>query len=155
MNILLEQEISSHPLFENIKRKVVVYGANIDGKFNQIVMDAEVRYFDSNNADKDVTAGFNSDLKGWIVNNQDFTTVRDEKGFPVPNSTYQEPPETEEQEDLRTPNQQEKYLKVPSFDYFFGIIKDPTAPSLIKLLQMHILQNDSIQFFDELLKLNK
>lgn len=40
MAILLEQPISNHPNVKGVKRKVVVYGANIDGRFHQIVLDA-------------------------------------------------------------------------------------------------------------------
>lgn len=164
MAILLEQEISHHPLFPNIKRKVAVYGANIDGRFGQIVLDAEVRYFDENQDGKEVSNAFVRKLEGWIVNNADFTTARDGKGRPLPNPQYitreaaleklrSEGAEVPDDIDPRSPEQREEYLKVPSFDYFFGIIKNPKSPSLINILQLHIVHNDAIKFFDKMLNL--
>lgn len=149
---LLRQTISDHPMFGNIKREVVVYGANIDGKFNQIVIDAEVRYYDENQDGKDVSAGFNGKLKDWIINNADFTTMRDHQGNILSNPDYQEPPT--DGEDTREEHEKEKYLKAPSFDYFFAIIKNPKSPSLINILQMHIVENDKIKFFDKMLNIH-
>lgn len=151
MQTLLEQEISRHPLFPNIKRKVVVYDVAIQGKYEQILLDAEIKYFDANQEDKDVSVAFNGKIEGWIVNNQDFTTVRDAKGKPMPNPRFREAPS--ESEDDRTPEEKEQYLKMPSFDYFFAIIKNPKAPSLINLLSLHIAGNDQIKFFDKMLNL--
>ncbi|MDO4763823.1 MAG: hypothetical protein Q4A00_05525 [Flavobacteriaceae bacterium] len=148
MSVLLEQFISNHPDFPNVKRKVVVYDVAIQGRHSQILLDAEVHYFDSNKDDVELHS-FNKKIKGWIVNNNDQTTVRDSKGKPVPNPQFREAPS--DGEDDRIPEEKEPYLKQPSFDYFFGIIKNPKAPSLINLLALHIHQNDEIQFFDELL----
>lgn len=142
MQILLKQKISNHPKFPNVKREVVVYGPNIDGRFEQIVLDAEVRYYDEN--EQDITAMFKSKLD-WVVNNKDLTTVRDSKGKPVPNPQFREAPA--EGEDDRTPEEKEPYLKQPSFDYFAEIIK----AALSGLLALHIQQNDEIKFFDEIL----
>lgn len=151
MSILLEQEISNHPLFPNIKRKVAVYDVAIQGKYEQILLDAEIRYFDENQENKDVTVAFNSKLNNWIVSNNEQTTVRDAKGNMVANPQFREAPT--EGEDDRSPKEMEPYLKMPSFDYFFGIIKNPKAPSLINLLALHIIHNDEIKFFDDMLNL--
>lgn len=164
MQTLLEQEISHHPLYPNIKRKVLVYGAEVSGRFHQIVLDAEVQYLDTNQDNKDVSIAFARKLEGWIVNNADFTTARDGKGRPLPNPQYitrevaveklrNEGAEVPEDIDPRSPEQREKYLKAPSFDYFFKFIKNPEAPSLINILQLHIVQNDAIKFFDKMLNL--
>jgi len=164
MQTLLEQPISNHPLFPNIARKVVVYNVNIEGQFSQIVIDAEIRYFDDNQDGREVTTAFRSKLNDWIVSNNELTTVRDNKGKPMPNPQYisqeaaieklrNEGIEVPEGEDPRAPEQREEHLKIPSFDYFFGIIKNPKAPSLINLLALHIQGNDQIKFFDKMLNL--
>lgn len=74
------------------------------------------------------------------------TTVRDEKGQPVPNPNYK--PLASDAPDDREENEKEEYQKSPSFDYFFSIIQNPKSPNLIKILQIHILENDKVQFFD-------
>lgn len=145
MNILLKKTISNHPIFPNIKREVVVYGANIDGRFSQIVLDAEVHYFDTEKENLDITQTLNYKLKDWNITNKDFTTMRDNKGLAQPNPDFDEAqPESSENE---------KFLKAPSFDYFFNIIKNPHAPSLILLLEKHIEWNDETGFFDKLLNI--
>lgn len=149
MAILLEQEISNHPIVKDIKRKVVVYGTNIDGRFEQIVLDAEVHYFDEN--DNDVTAAFVSKLKDWIINNQKYTTVRNRRGQMEKNPFYKEAPA--EGEDNRTQEEKEQWLKMPSFDYFLQIIKSPSAPNLIALLKSHIIFDDEEKSFDKMLNL--
>nr|DAS36132.1 MAG TPA: hypothetical protein [Caudoviricetes sp.] len=151
MQTLLEQEISRHPLFPNIKRKVAVRNITIQGEFEQIVIDACLLYYDENQGDKEVTPAFNSKLNGWIVNNSSLTTVRNDKGQPVVNPKYKEAPTGGE--DTRTDEEREKFVRLPSFDYFFGIIKDPKSPSLISLLALHIRGNDQIKLFDKLLNL--
>ena len=151
MQTLLEQEISRHPLFPNIKRKVAVRNITIQGEFEQIVIDACLLYYDENQGGKEVTPAFNSKLNGWIVNNSSFTTVRSDKGQPVVNPKYKEAPT--DGEDTRTDEEKEKFVRLPSFDYFFGIIKDPKSPSLISLLALHIRGNDQIKLFDKLLNL--
>ena len=151
MQTLLVQEISRHPLFPNIKRKVAVRNITIQGEFEQIVIDACLLYYDENQGGKEVTPAFNSKLNGWIVNNSSLTTVRNDKGQPVPNPKYREAPASGE--DTRTDEEKEKFVRLPSFDYFFGIIKDPKSPSLISLLALHIRGNDQIKLFDKLLNL--
>ena len=151
MQTLLEQEISRHPLFPNIKRKVAVRNITIQGEFKQIVIDACLLYYDENQGGKEVTPAFNSKLNGWIVNNNSLTTVRNDKGQPVQNPKYKEAPTGGE--DTRTDEEKEKFVRLPSFDYFFGIIKDPKSPSLISLLALHIRGNDQIKLFDKLLNL--
>lgn len=151
MAILLEQQISNHPLFPNIKRIVVVYGTNVDGRFEQIMIDADVRYLDENQGGKDVSEAFKTRLENWIVNNSDTTTVIDKKGNPVLNSEYIEAPT--EGQDTRMPEQREKWKKAPSFDYFWNIIKDRKSSSLINILDVHIQRNDAIKFFDKMLNL--
>ena len=47
--------------------------------------------------------------------------MRDAKGNMVANPQFREAPT--EGEDDRSPKEMEPYLKMPSFDYFFGIIK--------------------------------
>lgn len=148
---ILEQAISNHPLFSNIKRTVVITGVHIDAQFQQIVLDAQIRYADANQDDKDVSTAFRTKLTDWIVNNNDFTTVRDAKGQPQPNPKYRDAPA--EGEDDRTEEEKEPHLKVPSFEYFFQIIKNPKSPSLISILAMHIKSNDQIKFFDKMLNL--
>lgn len=152
MQTLLEQEISRHPLFPNIKRKVAVRNVTIQGEFEQIVIDAHLLYYDENQDSKEVTPAFNSKLNGWIVNNNSFTTMRNDKGQPVVNPKYKEAPTGEE--DTRTDEEREKFVRLPSFDYFFGIVKNPKSPSLINLLLLHIQENDGIKFFDKLLNLS-
>lgn len=152
MQTLLEQKISRHPLFPNIKRKVVVSNITIQGEFEQIVIDACLLYYDENQGDKEVTTAFNSKLNGWIVNNSSLTTVRNDKGQPVLNPKYREAPASGE--DTRTDEEKEKFVRLPSFDYFFGIVKNPKSPSLINLLLLHIQENDGIKFFDKLLNLS-
>lgn len=41
-------------------------------------------------------------------------------------------------EDTRTNEEKEKFVRLPSFDYFFSIVKNPKSPSLINLLLLHI-----------------
>lgn len=149
MAILLEQEISNHPIVKGVKRKVVVYGTNIDGRFEQIVIDAEVHYFDEN--DNDITAAFVSKLKDWVINNQKYTTVRNQRGQMEKNPFYKEPPT--EGEDNRMPEEKEQWLKMPSFNYFLQIIKSPNAPNLIALLKSHIIFDDEEKSFDKMLNL--
>lgn len=149
MAILLEQPISNHPSVKGVKRKVVVYGANIDGRFHQIVLDAEVHYFDEN--DNDITVAFVSKLKDWIINNQKYTTVRNQRGEMEANPLYKEAPV--EGEDNRTQEEKEQWLKMPSFDYFLQIIKSPSAPNLIALLKSHIIFDDEEKSFDKMLNL--
>lgn len=148
---ILKQKISNHPLFANIKREVVITGVNIDSEYSEIVINAGVKYYDTNNNELDVTPAFSSKLEGWVINNNDLTTVRDAKGNAVRNPKYKETPK--EGEDLRAEDEREEFLKAPSFDYFFGIITNPKAPSLINLLALHIQQNDAIHFFDKMLNL--
>ena len=57
-------------------------------------------------------------------------------------------------EDTRTNEEKEKFVRLPSFDYFFSIVKNPKSPSLINLLLLHIQENDGIKFFDKLLNLS-
>lgn len=148
---ILEQNISNHPLFPHIKRRVIIRGVNIDATYNQIVINACIHFFDSNQDDKDVSTAFKTNLNDWIVNNNDYTTVRDAKGNPQPNPKYRDAPA--EGEDDRTDEEKEPYLKAPSFDYFLQIITNPKSPSLINILAMHIQSNDQIKFFDKLMGL--
>lgn len=151
LDFFLEQPISVHPHLPHIQRKVVIYSIKPDYRFKQIVIDAEMRYFDQNQEGKDVTAGYNHKLTDWIVNNKDYTTVRDLKGQPVPNPDYVAPPT--EGEDTRTFEQRQEFKRLPSADYFLSLIKNEEAPNLVKLLRMHIVQNDAIKFFDKLLNI--
>lgn len=151
MKTIVVQPISNHPLFPNIKREVIVENISIQGKFSQIVIDAEIKYYDTNQEGKDVTAAFQNKIKNWIVTNKDTSTVRDEKGNPISNPQYMEAPT--EGEDTRTDNQKEPYMKAPSFDYFFGIITAKKAPNLVDLLRTHIVLNDRVKFFDNLLNI--
>ena len=144
---IVRQAISNHPLFGNVKREIAVYDAHISTKFKQIVLDAEVKYFDANNGDKEIQNTFVSTIPNWIVNNNDFTTVRDSGGQPVANPKFREAPA--EGEDDRTPNEKEQHLKQPSFDYFMALIEK--GVDLVALLRLHIIENDKIKYFDELL----
>lgn len=147
---IVRQFISNHPLFGSVQREIVVYDAHISTRFKQIVLDAEVKYFDANNGNKEIENTFVSILSNWIVNNNDFTTVRDNKGKPVANPQYREVPV--DGEDDRNPNEREPYLKQPSFDYFMALIEK--GVDLVALLRLHIIENDKIKYFDELLNQN-
>ena len=144
---IVRQQISNHPLFGNVKREIVVYDAHISTKFRQIVLDAEIEYFNAENNEK-IENTFVSSIPNWIVDNQDFTTVRDAKGQPVANPKFREAPEDTEEDD-RTAEECEKYLKQPSFDYFMALIEK--GVDLVALLRLHIKENDKIKYFDELL----
>ena len=143
---IVRQPISNHPLFGNVKREIAVYDAHISTKFKQIVLDAEVEYFNAETNEK-IENTFVSTLPNWIVNNNDFTTVRDSSGQPVANPNFREAPA--EGEDNRTPSEKEQHLKQPSFDYFMALIEK--GVDLVALLRLHIIENDKIKYFDELL----
>ena len=143
---IVRQPISNHPLFGNVKREIAVYDAHISTKFKQIVLDAEVEYFNTETNEK-IENTFVSTLPNWIVNNNDFTTVRDASGQPMANPKFREAPA--EGEDDRTPSEKEQYLKQPSFDYFMALIEK--GVDLVALLRLHIIENDKIKYFDELL----
>ena len=143
---IVKQPISNHPLFGNVKREIVVYDAHISTKFKQIVLEAEVKYFNAE-TNEQIQNTFVSTLPNWIVNNNDFTTVRDASGQPVANPKFREAPA--EGEDDRTPNEKEQHLKQPSFDYFMALIEK--GVDLVALLRLHIIENDKIKYFDELL----
>ena len=143
---IVRQPISNHPLFGNVKREIAVYDAHISTKFKQIVLDAEVEYFNAETNEK-IENTFVSTLPNWIVNNNDFTTVRDSSGQPMANPKFREAPA--EGEDDRTPSEKEQHLKQPSFDYFMTLIEK--GVDLVALLRLHIIENDKIKYFDELL----
>ena len=143
---IVRQAISNHPLFGNVKREIAVYDAHISTKFKQIVLEAEVKYFNAE-TNEQIQNTFVSTLPNWIVNNNDFTTVRDASGQPVANPKFREAPT--EREDDRTPNEKEQHLKQPSFDYFMALIEK--GVDLVALLRLHIIENDKIKYFDELL----
>ncbi len=143
---IVRQAISNHPLFGNVKREIVVYDAHISTKFHQIVLEAEVEYFNAETNEK-IENTFVSTLPNWVVNNNDFTTVRDASGQPVANPKFREAPA--EGEDDRTTNEKEQHLKQPSFDYFMALIEK--GVDLVALLKLHIIENDKIKYFDELL----
>lgn len=138
MKNIVEQQISNHPLFPGITRKVVVTELNIQPKYEQIYIEAYKQFF--NEEGVDVSKEFNTEIKDWIVTNKDTTTVRDAQGNPVFHPDYN--PNLPESED------NVKYQKAPSFDYFFAILTDENAPSPVKLLKSHIYFNDQIKFFD-------
>ena len=140
---IVRQAISNHPLFGSVKREIVVYDAHISTKFQQIVLEAEVEYFNAETNEK-IENTFVSTLPNWVVNNNDFTTVRDSSGQPVANPKFREAPA--EGEDDRTPEEREKYLKQPSFDYFLALIEK--GVDLVALLRLHIIENDKIKYFD-------
>ena len=140
---IVRQQISNHPLFGDVKREIVVYDAHISTKFQQIVLEAEVEYFNAETNEK-IENTFVSTLPNWVVNNNDFTTVRDASGQPVANPKFREAPT--EGEDDRTPNEKEQHLKQPSFDYFMALIEK--GVDLVALLRLHIIENDKIKYFD-------
>lgn len=143
MNYLLKQKISNSPIFEDVERFVIVKNVALQPQFSQIIIDAEMKF------EKDgvcISDKMNTQIKDWVVNNNDFTTVRDERGNPIPNPHFVELAENEE--DMREAHQKERHMKMPSFDYFHAIITNPQAPSLINILSMHIAENDKIGFFD-------
>ena len=140
---IVRQEISNHPLFGSVKREIVVYDAHISTKFQQIVLEAEVEYFNAETNEK-IENTFVSTLPNWVVNNNDFTTVRDASGQPVANPKFREAPA--EGEDDRASEEREKYLKQPSFDYFLALIEK--GVDLVALLRLHIIENDKIKYFD-------
>lgn len=140
---IVRQAISNHPLFGNVKREIVVYDTHISTKFQQIVLEAEVKYFNAENNEQ-IQNTFVSTIPNWIVNNNDFTTVRDASGQPVANPKFREAPA--EGEDDRTPEEREKHLKQPSFDYFLALIEK--GVDLVALLRFHIIENDKIKYFD-------
>ena len=143
---IVKQPISNHPLFGNVKREIAVYDAHISTKFKQIVLEAEVRYFNAETNEK-IENIFVSTLPNWIVNNNDFTTVRDSSGQPVANPKFSEA--AVDGVDDRTPSEKEQHLKQPSFDYFMALIEK--GVDLVALLRLHIIENDKIKYFDELL----
>ena len=138
MKNILEQVISNHPKFPNIKRKVVVTELNIQSKYGQIYIEAYKQFFDEE--DTDVSNEFNTEIKDWFITDKDATTVRNADGSPVIHSDYN--PELPEGEDNI------KYLKQPSFQYFFNLLTNENSPSPIKLLKSHIYFNDQAKFFD-------
>ena len=105
-----------------------------------------MKYFNAE-TNEQIQNTFVSTLPNWIVNNNDFTTVRDASGQPVANPKFREAPA--EGEDDRTPNEKEQFLKQPSFDYFMALIEK--GVDLVALLRLHIIENDKIKYFDELL----
>ena len=105
-----------------------------------------MKYFNAE-TNEQIQNTFVSTLPNWIVNNNDFTTVRDSSGQPVANPKFREAPA--EGEDDRTPNEKEQFLKQPSFDYFMALIEK--GVDLVALLRLHIIENDKIKYFDELL----
>lgn len=138
MKVIVEQQISNHPVFTNIVRKVIITELAIQPRYEQIYIEAYKKFIDENGVD--VSKEFNTEIKNWMVTNNDFTTVRDAQGVPVPNPNYD--PELPESDN----NQQ--YLKERSFDYFFAMLTNENAPSPVKLLKSHIYFNDQIKFFD-------
>lgn len=144
---IVRQTISNHPLFGNIKREIVVYDAHISTKFSQIILEANIEYFNAETNEK-LENTFVSDIKEWIIDNNDFTTVRNASGEVVKNPNYVEAP-AEGEEDLRTVEQKEEYLRQPSFNYFISLIRQ--GVDLIALLRLHIAENDKIKYFDSLL----
>lgn len=138
MKNILEQQISNHPKFPNIKRKVVVTELNIQPKYEQIYIEAYKQFFDEDGVD--VSKEFNTEVKNWFITNNDTTTIRNADGSSVFHPDYN-PALPESEENI-------KYLKKPSFDYFFNLLTDENSPSPIKLLKSHIYFNDQAKFFD-------
>ena len=138
MKNILEQQISNHPKFPNIKRKVVVTELNIQPKYEQIYIEAYKQFFDEDGVD--VSKEFNTEVKNWFITNNDTTTIRNADGSSVFHPDYN-PALPESEENI-------KYLKKPSFDYFFNLFTDENSPSPIKLLKSHIYFNDQAKFFD-------
>lgn len=138
MRNILEQQISNHPKFPNIKRKVIVTELNIQPKYGQIYIEAYKKFFDED--DVDISKEFNIEIKDWIITDKDTTTVRNVDGSPVFHPDYN-PLLPESENNI-------KYLKQPSFQYFFNLLTDENSPSPIKLLKLHIYFNDQINFFD-------
>ena len=143
MQPILKQKISNHPYFPSVEREIVVRNVAIQGEYEQIIIDACVHYFDTTQERKDVTKAFNSKIDNWIVTNMETTTIRDAQGQPVANPKFREAPAGE---DDRTPEEREKYLKQPSFDYFLALIEK--GVDLVALLRLHIIENDKIKYFD-------
>ena len=144
---IVRQQISNHPLFANVKREIVVYDAHISTKFGQIILEAEIEYFNAETNEK-LENTFVSVIPEWKIDNFDFTTVRNSTGEAVKNPNYIEAP-VEGEEDLRTPEQKEEFLRQPSFNYFISLIRQ--GVDLIALLRLHIAENDKIKYFDSLL----
>ena len=134
-NLWLTQQISSDPDFPSIKRFVNIRNAYLQAQYEQIIIEAHVTYFDEN--DNNVSSKFKTEIDNWIINNNEMTTVRDHNGEPVANPMYNE----------ENPSDEERFLKVPSFDYFFGIITTKNI-SLITLLSMHITFDDELGRFN-------
>ena len=131
-----KQKISNHNLFPNVERYVVVENVNLQAKYGQVVIEAYKEFYDGegNNISKE----FDTTIKEWYINNQDVTTMRDGGGNPLVNPEFIEGESPEE----------ERYLKAPSFDYFYDIIVN-SGNSLLGLLQAHIAFNDELGFFNK------
>lgn len=144
-NCIIKQKISNHPLLKNIEREIVVFDIDISTRYNYIYIDAEFRFYDESG--EDVTNIFVRKIEDWYITNQSAVTLRDKEGNPIKNPDY------DPEKPVSDNNQ--KYQKVPAFDFFIGIIKKPNSPSLIKLLSDHIELNDRYGIFEDMMINNK
>ena len=133
----LTQEISEHPGIPGIKRFVNVQDAALQAQYEQVVLDAYITYLDQNN--NDVTGRYKSKIENWILDNTTKTTVLNlQTGEPKANPDYVD--------EETTPNI-DPYLKRPSFDYFFDMVKIDRV-DMISLLSGHIRYDDALGEFN-------
>ena len=140
---ILKQKISDHPKFDNIERTVVVRNYRFETDYEQMVLEAHIehRFKDTG----ELAEEFKSNIKDWIVNNSTMTTVRNSDGTKKENPDY----------DPAIMEEDKKYVKMPSYNYFHLIVTNESDNSLplVTLLRSHIIFNDQEQFFDNKIEL--
>jgi len=138
--MLIEQSISNSKNFKEVSRTLNIIGININSDSTSFDIYYRILY---NKDDKDVSSQFTTQVPEWHIDNTQQIIVRDDKFQPILNPEYKE----QKNEDGIIINEQEKFYRMPAFDYITMLILDKNIP-LKTIMSAYIIEQDADGMFN-------
>lgn len=142
--MIIEQQISNHPLFPDVERIVGVYSQQTDSDSETFMFNFKIKY---TKGGIDISNQFIQRAKSIFTSNGNKLLRRNEFFQPIPNSNYN-PEEVlyDETGVEREATEYDMYLWSPGWDYIVELMN--TEINIANLIRAYVLLNDSEQYFD-------
>jgi hypothetical protein len=137
---MIKQKISDHPVLTGIERTVEVVGFTLNSDLKIIDFFYRINY---EKEGQDMSDLISPRVPDWRMDNSINILVRDQNFNPVPNPDY-----IEEKDELgNVINGENRFIKMPAFDYTSGLMLESTA-QLRVIMSLYITERDNDGLFN-------
>jgi hypothetical protein len=137
---MIKQKISDHPVLMGIERIVEIVGFMLNSDLKIIDFFYRINY---EKEGQDMSDLISPRVPDWRMDNSINILARDQNFNPIENPDFIE----EKDEEGNVMNEENRFIKIPAFDYTSGLMLESTA-QLRVIMSLYITERDNDGLFN-------